>query len=250
METPLDISRYWVEFPDPANEDQVLRCDLTWLTSRWACIFGRGCPGLYASQPDDACCAHGAHLSDADDEARVRRFADQLGDEDWQRRSEGLADGIFETEDGELKTRVVDGVCVFFNRLGFSGGYGCALHLYALKTGRHPMETKPDVCWQMPIRRAYRNVDRADGTSYLEITIGEYDRRTWGAGGHDMDWYCTGSPEAHVGPEPLYLSSETELRALVGDAAYEELANHCEAHLAARLPLHPATTAGPAGQAQ
>ena len=244
METPLDITRRWVEFTDPANAEQVLRCDLTWLTSRWTCIFGRGCPGVYSSRPDDGCCTHGAHFSDADDERRVRNAAAQLGPDDWQLRAEGLGRGVVETDDeGERKTRVVDGACVFLNRPGFPGGVGCALHSSALRTGRHPLETKPDVCWQLPIRRAYRTVDRPDDTSYLEITITEYDRRAWGSGGHDMDWYCTGSPEAHVGGEPVYLSCEPELRELIGDPAYAELAGYCAAHLAAQLPLHPATSA-------
>ena len=242
METPLDITRRWVEFTDPADSDQVLRCDLTWLTSRWTCIFGRGCSGIYAARPDDGCCTLGAHFSDADDEQRVRRFAAQLSPSDWQLRDEGQRGGIVDTDDeGERKTRVVDGACVFLNRPGFAGGIGCALHRMALRTGRHPLETKPDVCWQLPIRRAYRTVERPDGSSYLEITITEYDRRAWGAGGHDMDWYCTGSREAHVGGEPVYLSCAAELRELIGDKAYDELAGQCEAHLAAHLPLHPAT---------
>lgn len=244
METPLDITRRWVEFADPADSDQVLRCDLTWLTSRWTCIFGRGCPGVYASRPDDGCCTHGAHFSDAEDEARVRRYAARLGPRDWQLRAEGRRGGVVETdEDGEPKTRVVDGACVFLNRPGFPGGTGCALHTYALRTGRHPLETKPDVCWQVAIRRTYRTVERPDGTSYLEITVTEYDRRAWGSGGHDMDWYCSGSPDAHVAAEPVYVTCEPELRELIGDGAYEELAGHCEAHLSARLPLHPASAA-------
>lgn len=242
VETPLDVTRHWVEFTDPANSDQILRCDLTWLTSRWTCIFGRGCPGIYAGRPDDGCCTHGAHFSDTDDEERVRRFADRLGPDDWQLLDEGRRGGIVETDDdGEHKTRVVDGACVFLNRPGFAGGAGCALHRMALKTGRHPLETKPDVCWQLPIRRAYRTAERPDGSSYLEITITEYDRRSWGAGGHDMDWYCTGSSQAHVGAEPVYLSCASELRELIGEKAYAELAEHCAAHLAAQLPLHPAT---------
>ena len=54
-----------------------------------------------------------------------------------------------------------------------------------------PHEAKPDVCWQLPIRRSYRTVERPDDTSYLEVTIAEYDRRGWGPGGHDLDWYCS-----------------------------------------------------------
>lgn len=244
MEIPADVPRGWVEFSDPANGDQVLRCDLTWLTSRWSCIFGNGCPGIYASRPDDGCCTHGAHFSDDDDEKRVRAVAARLSADTWQHRDEGLRGGVIETDDdGERKTRVVDGACVFLNRPGFAGGAGCALHAFALANDQHPLETKPDVCWQLPIRRAYREVERPDGATYLEITIGEYDRRSWGAGGHDMDWYCTGAPEAHVGAEPVYVSCEPELRALIGDPAYELLARHCADFLGAQLPLlvHPAT---------
>ncbi|HEV7628801.1 MAG TPA: hypothetical protein VGO89_20105, partial [Streptomyces sp.] len=39
-ETGLDFARAWVEFPDPADDEQLFRCDLTWLTSRWNCVFG------------------------------------------------------------------------------------------------------------------------------------------------------------------------------------------------------------------
>jgi hypothetical protein len=41
----------------------------------------------------------------------------------------------------------------------------------------------------------------------------------------------------------VYVSCEPELRALMGNAAYAELARHCAAHLSAQLPLlvHPAT---------
>jgi len=33
-EVPLDFPRAWVEFVDPADPEQVIRADLTWLTSR------------------------------------------------------------------------------------------------------------------------------------------------------------------------------------------------------------------------
>ena len=96
-----------------------------------------------------------------------------------------------EKEDGARKTKVVDGACIFLNRPGFPAGAGCALHQHAVLTGRPPHEAKPDVCWQLPIRRSYRTVERPDDTSYLEVTIAEYDRRGWGPGGHDLDWYCS-----------------------------------------------------------
>ena len=238
-EVPLDFPRAWVELPDPDEPDQVFRCDLTWLTSRWTCVFGQGCQGIYAERPTDGCCTLGAHFSDKADERRVGRFAAELTPETWQLHRKRWVET---DEDGARKTRVVDGACVFLNRPGFPAGEGCALHALAARTGRHFLETKPDVCWQLPLRRSYRTVERPDGTSYLEVSIGEYDRRGWGPGGHDLDWYCTGNTEAHGGREPVYLSSRAELRELMGAAAYDELARMCEERLAARrLPApHPA----------
>ena len=138
----------------------------------------------------------------------------------------------------------VDGqsACIFHNRTDFALGAGCALHALALQQGRHPLETKPDVCWQLPIRRTFRTIERQDDTSYTEVTIGEYDRRGWGPGGHDLDWYCSGNTEAHVALEPVYVTNAPELTELMGEAGYAELARHCEAHLRSRsaLALHPA----------
>ncbi|MDP8908905.1 MAG: hypothetical protein M3N47_07255 [Chloroflexota bacterium] len=240
-EVSLDFPRMWVEFPDPANDEQVFRCDLTWLTSSWTCIFGHGCQGIYRDQPDAGCCTLGAHFADRDDERRVRAFVRELTPDGWQHRSRSW---IETDENGARKTRVVDGACIFLNRPGFAGGHGCALHSLALRSGRHPLETKPDVCWQLPIRRTYDHVERPDDTKVLVVTIAEYDRRGWGPGGHDLDWYCTGNTDAHVGRDPVYVSSRAELVELMGQAAYDVLASHCAQHLRARLPLapHPAGT--------
>ncbi len=242
-EVDLVFPRVWVEFEDPADESQVFRCDLTWLTSNWMCIFGQGCCGIYADRPDDGCCTLGAHFADRDDEKRVKRFVAELDRETWQYHDAGRRGRWVESdEEGDRKTAVVDGACIFLNRPGFPAGAGCALHALALRTGRHPLETKPDVCWQLPIRRTFREVERPDGTSYTEISISEYDRRGWGPGGHDLDWYCSGNTEAHVAAEPLYLSNAPELVELMGREAYDELARHCQAHLRSRsaLAIHPA----------
>ncbi|MFZ5846975.1 MAG: hypothetical protein ACOYX5_06295 [Actinomycetota bacterium] len=242
-EVDLVFPRAWVEFPDPADESQVFRCDLTWLTSNWMCIFGQGCQGIYAERPLDGCCTLGAHFSDKDDEKRVASFVKQLDASTWQFHDAGRKDGWVETdEDGDRKTAVHEGACIFLNRPGFPGGEGCALHGLALRLERHPLETKPDVCWQLPIRRTFRDVELPDGTSYTEVSIGEYDRRGWGPGGHDLDWYCSGNTEAHVAAEPVYVSNGPELVELMGRPAYDELVRLCEAHLRSRsaLAIHPA----------
>lgn len=243
-EVALDFPRAWVEFPDPADADQRLRCDLTWLCSSWTCIFGAGCQGIYAGRPDDGCCTLGAHFSAPDDEARVAGYVKQLTADDWEFHDVGHKRKRWvETDaDGDRKTAVHEGACIFLNRPGFAAGEGCALHSWALRNDRHPLETKPDVCWQLPVRRLYREVELTDGTTYTEITVTEYDRRGWGPGGHDLDWYCSGNTQAHVATEPVFVSYAAELVELVGQPAYDILVQHCTAHLAtrARLTLHPA----------
>ncbi len=253
-EVDLVFPRAFVEFVNPADATEMMRCDLTWLTSAYTCIFGQGCAGIYADAPDTGCCTLGAHFADTDDETRVRGFVEQLDETQWQfhpGRPVTTEDWVEKDDEGERKTRVieVDGqrACVFHNRTDFApptgpGGAGCALHGLALDQGRNPLETKPDVCWQLPIRRQFREVELQDGTTYTEVSITEYDRRGWGAGGHDLDWYCSGNTEAHVAAEPVYVTHEPELTELMGAAAYAELVRHCDAHLRSRsaLALHPA----------
>ncbi len=236
-EVLIGFPRAFVDFSDPAEEDQVFHCDLTWLTSRWTCIFGRGCQGIYADRPDDGCCTLGAHFAGEEDEARVAAAVSRLTPQVWQLSARAALDGWAEPEstehlaEGEVPgrtTRVVDGACVFLNRPGFPGGAGCALHRLALEEGRPITETKPDVCWQLPIRRQYRSVTRTDETTYTEVSIGEYSRDGWGPGGHDLDWYCTANTDAHVGSEPVYRSARDELVALMGAEAYALLATYCD----------------------
>lgn len=241
----LDFPRTWVEFVDPDDPEQVFRADLTWLTSRWTCIFANGCQGITKGRAADGCCTLGAHFTDADDEKRVRQAAKELTDATWQHRRKKFVETDSE---GARKTRVVDGACVFHNREGFAGGYGCALHHLAAATDRPLTAVKPEVCWQVPVRRAFRTVTRPDETHYTEVTIGEFDRRSWGPGGHDLHWWCTSAPEAHVGSEPVWVSAEPELRELMGSAAYAVLAGLCTDRVAGRgIAPHPAA-AKPVGE--
>lgn len=229
-----EMPRAWIEFADPSAKDQRIKADLTWLTSSWTCIFGRGCQGIYAERPDDGCCTLGAHFSGKADEKRVLKWATRLTPDDWQFHAKAEKKGIIvKGEDGDRKTRVVDGACIFLNRPGFSGGAGCALHGLALREGRSYVETKPDVCWQLPIRQAYEQAELPDGTTYEVVVLTEFDRRAWGEGGRELDWFCSTNTEAHVGSEPVYVSCRDELVAMIGAEAYDVLARYCAAHLEA-----------------
>src|SRR5918994_2179629 len=101
--------------------EEIVDGDVTWrfersfLTSNWTCIWGRGCLGIL------------------DDPA------------------EASTGGVF-GNDERTNTRVVGGACIFLNRPGFAGGAGCALHLAAMDAGEPPIEWKPSVCWQLPVR--------------------------------------------------------------------------------------------------
>jgi hypothetical protein len=249
-EVELDFAREWVEFYDPDNPEHLIAADLTWLLSRWTCVFGTpACQGTVEGRPDDGCCSHGAFLSDDDDRARLDDAVSKLTDDDWQFRDKGLGrKGYLELDEHEgeeqFRTRKYRGACIFLNRPGFPNGQGCALHTKALKLGVQPLTMKPDVCWQLPIRRSQEWVTRPDGTEILKTTVTEYDRRGWGAGGADLHWYCTGDPAAHVGAEQVWVSMAAELTELLGEKAYAELAAMCKRRSGLGLvAVHPATRA-------
>ncbi|NMO03882.1 hypothetical protein HH308_21955 [Gordonia sp. TBRC 11910] len=254
-EVPLDFPREWYEFTDPTNDEHIIRADLTWLLSHWTCVFGTpACQGILGDRPDDGCCSHGAYLSDAEDRERLAAAVAQLTPDDWQFFEKGSgADPVgkrgYLTEDAlddepALKTRKHKGACIFLNRPGFAGGPGCSLHSMALRKGLEPLTVKPDVCWQLPVRREQAWIERPDGTEVLQTTITEYDRRGWGEGGHDLTWYCSGSPDAHVGAKQVWESYGPELTELIGKKAYDVLAKACRRRNGLGLiAVHPATAA-------
>jgi hypothetical protein len=201
--------------------------------------------------------------SDEDDEQRVQLAAQHLTPAMWQfyeearpKKPGGKLRITDLDEDNERKTRTVNNACIFLNRKGheadgFTGSFGCVLHHLAQKEDRHFVETKPDVCWQLPLRRSFETREVGE-REYSVTVIGEYERLGWGDGGDDFDWYCTSNTEAHVGSEPVYISNRAELTALMGQDAYDILAAHCDKRVqgikdaqARSLPLfviqHPAT---------
>lgn len=247
QEVDLDFPREWVQFFDPANHEHLIRADLTWLLSRWGCLFGQGCHGVIAGRADEGCCSHGAFFTDADDEKRVRKAVRRLNRTTWQHYRRGFDNWTeMDTIDGEAPARRTalradNGPCVFHNDPDFPGGYGCALHAQAVRDGVHPLEYKPDVCWQLPIRRDQEWITRPDVTQVLLTTLTEFDRRGWGAGGHDHHWWCTSAPAAHHAGEPLYRSYRPELIELIGAPAYERLAELCaRREQQGQLTPHPA----------
>jgi hypothetical protein len=262
-----NFARDWVEFVNPDNSEEIFKCDITWLTSYWQCIYGNGCCGIDADKPDAGCCSDGAYYTNKMDEERVLRSAKKLTKSEWQfydqardksKKNLNISEiGL----DKDRKTRKINESCIFLNRVGYeapgyTGKFGCALHHLANKEGSHPVDTKPDICWQLPLRRSWE-VREVGEKELTVVVIGEYERSAWGEGGADLDWYCTSNSEAHVGKVPVYQSSKIELIKMMGNAGYLELEKLCDSRMAAiaaskkaqrrrELPLfviHPATRA-------
>jgi hypothetical protein len=223
---PADVHE-WISFEDP-DEQRTWVFDATYLRSNGACIFGAGCQGVLdgpAAELEQGCCSYGAHFVDEADVANLVAHFVRLRPEHMQFHGEAVAAGFLDSgepgDDGApvTVTRLVDDACIFLNRVGFAGGVGCALHIAALEAGERPLDWKPSVCWQVPIRLEHSTDENGHVTSRLR----EWKRRDWGDGGADFHWWCTESPDAYVGTTPVYVSSRDEIIELVGQGIYDLL---------------------------
>jgi hypothetical protein len=233
----------WVSFPDP-DEERTWLFDVTFLESSWTCIYGKGCQGVLtgpAPEREEGCCSYGAHFTDEEDVRRVERAARTLTADQWQFRDRGRTTSdrsgvVRRRKNGDVTTRLVDEACIFLNRADWPGGSGCALHRAALERGVAPRDLKPDVCWQLPLRREDEVADNGHVTSVVR----QWDRRDWGHGGADFHWWCTESPDAFVGAHPVHEELRGDLVAMVGRKVHRRLA----AYLRAR---HPGKDGDPVG---
>jgi hypothetical protein len=228
----------WISFDDP-DELRTWVFDVTFLLSSWQCIYGRGCQGVLtgpAPELAQGCCSYGAHFTDSADVARVKAAARTLTADDWQYAAAGRRGVVHRQADGTRTTRLVDDACIFLNRPGFPGGPGCALHRAALARRQEPLELKPDVCWQLPLRR--EDTVGADGR--VTSTITQWNREHWGEGGEEFHWWCTEAPEAFTGSRRVYQTMRPELTAMVGAGIYSQLTTYLEARQNSGTPLpHP-----------
>jgi hypothetical protein len=201
--------------------DTVWRFDREFLTSRWTCLWGRGCLGIEPLPQEHlglGCCSVGAELADVDEARLVAALAATLDPERFEHHAEAGTGGVF-SDETRRNTAVIDGACIFLNRPGFSGGAGCALHLAALDADDTPIGWKPSVCWQLPLKVDWE--PQSDGTEVASVR--RWSRRDWGAEGETMAWCCTEGSRAYVGDRPVVESLGAELEALVGTAVHVEL---------------------------
>lgn len=220
--TSTDDARF-ERYVDPVD-GTVWRVDVDFIDSNWTCIWNNGCQGILerpAADLNQGCCSVGAQMLDQDEALRIGALGVSLDDTIFQYAAEAMDHGVFH-DDGRTNTRVVDGACIFHNRPGFAGGEGCALHLAAVADGENPLEYKPAICWQAPLK-----VDReADGTK----TLRPWTRDDWDGGLEDMAWCCTSRStadqalaSAFVGEATVAESLHAELAGLVGPEIAVEL---------------------------
>jgi hypothetical protein len=210
----------YISFRDP-DENRTWMFDATFLRSSWLCIFGRGCQGILTEPTPElsqGCCSMGAWFTDEEDLAKVERHAALLDDSNWQFRKKA-GSKIWRQRGEDLTSRLVDDACIFLNRPDFARGAGCALHLGALDAGERPLDWKPNVCWQLPLRLE----EETDGHGHVTSVLREWKRRDWGDGGMEFAWWCTDSPLAFVGGDPVYVSLKDEIIEMVGAKIYQLL---------------------------
>jgi hypothetical protein len=223
------------EYIEIAEGETTWRFERSFLESNWVCLYGDGCHGILAepaSELAQGCCSLGADLGDGPagqhEAMAVAAYASVLDRDRWQFHDAAVADadehgviGVFR-DDERSHTRVVDGACIFLNRPGFAGGAGCALHVAAVEARESPTDWKPSVCWQLPLRVDWEEID-ADTES---ATVRRWTRDDWGQQGRTMSWCCTepaDGGEAYSGREPVIDSMAESITALAGTEVYVEL---------------------------
>jgi hypothetical protein len=233
----LTPAEEWVVFRDPVDPRWKWHFDVAFLASSYTCTFGTGCRGCAGAADVGACCGEGVHLVTAvdDDEgrrelARVQQVVPQLTADEWQNHGTPVEGCFVEDGEGEIKTRPIDGYCVFHNREGFAAGAGCAFHGAALRRGEDPLDWKPETCWLVPLQI---EVDDEAKTKTIRA-YHNYD--DWGGGEDEpLDWWCVDDPVNYPqGGPPVFRSLQAELRRLTGDALYDALAVYLDEYLLAR----------------
>jgi hypothetical protein len=228
----------WVHLDD--SDGHTWAFDVTFLTSNYGCIYGRGCPGVFtepAPELEHGCCTYGAHFTGRDDRERVQARIDELTSAEWQLADVADEQGgpIQQGNDGEWVTRTVDDACIMLNRPDHPGGAGCALHQAALARGERPLDWKPDVCWQLPLHLD----DATDDNGHQTFFLREWKRRDWGEGGFEFAWWCTDDPLAFAADRPVWKSMRDEILELVGEEPYEQFVDYVAAKDPETLLPHP-----------
>lgn len=221
----------WISFDDPKRK-RTWMFDVTFLESNWTCIFGQGCQGVYTTPTPEmvqGCCSYGAHFTDEKDRKRTEKAALRLTEDQWQFKAKGKNGTTRVKKNGEMVTKLVDDACIFLNRPDFHRGPGCALHVMAMDNQESYIPLKPEVCWQLPLRRD----DDVQDNGHVITRIKQWDRSDWGGGGDDFHWWCTEELASFAGKSRVVDSMAEELIAMVGQQVYDQLLTYMDSRVKA-----------------
>lgn len=227
------------DFVEIAEGETLWRFERGFMESNWTCLWGRGCKGILdhpAEELQQGCCSVGAEMADAEEAMTISALAATLSPDVWQHHDYRDANDVF-SSDERSNTKVVDGACIFLNRPGFEGGAGCALHLAAEAAEESPTDWKPSVCWQLPIRVDWNDVELDDSGALEHATVRRWSRADWGEEGKTMAWCCTEGTDAYVGAQRVVDSLATELTGIAGAAVYVKLRARLEEPVTSRQRL-------------
>lgn len=222
----------WIEFvTEPVEDDSKPRrfvVNLSFMLSRWMCVFGQGCPStlIRGASNDGGCCQIGVHVGEGEDFERVESAVQLLCAEDADNYADIIRPrGWFrltgsDEPDEAYHTRIKHDMCIFNNRVdGPTGKPGCALHHLATRLDQHHSETKPDICWQIPF-----SVQNEDDGEMVTTTVSASAGSVWGSRSrHDLKnpgYWCIETPDAYLGDKYVFRYGEAELRLLMTDLGY------------------------------
>jgi len=224
----------WLTFPAPDDRTHQFRVNVSFLLSNYRCIYGCGCPSTHgdAARAHLGCCGHGVEFVSDEDFEHVAAMVEELTAEDADNIAEIRSDWYYAKQRVPFKTRKFAGACIFSNPPdGPTGKTGCAFHHLAERTGRNPADTKPDICWRVPLN--FSSEEPAEPNGRDTTIVSAFSADAWG----DVDWWCVDRPAAYSSAQPVYRTFEHELRKGMGDEGYERMVELLQEIPAPRHPM-------------
>ena len=211
--------------------------DVTFLTVRLDVHLRPRLPGR-AHRPGArarrrAAARYGAHFIDEDDVAAVEQAASRSTDDAVAVPQEGRRKGGGPTRQGRRRHAprawsTAPASSSTARASPAAPAAPCTRPRWA--AGERPLDWKPEVCWQLPLRLD----EHTDDHGHVTSTLREWKRRDWGEGGDEFHWWCTDTPDAFVGDDPVYETLRDEIVEMVGEPVYELLGPPAASAAAAR----------------
>ena len=219
LDDPEDLHE-WVSFDD---DGATYVFDVTFLTSNWTCIFGDGCLGVLtepAPELGQGCCTYGAHFTDKEDRKQAERYAERLTDDQWQFKAE--AERARRPDPQERRRRLGEPrwsttPASSSTAPGSTAGPGCALHAAALDAGERPLDWKPEVCWQLPLRLDHH----VDDNGHSPTRCASGSAATGARAARSSTGGAPRPTRRSSAAKPVYETLRDEIIELVGDEPYD-----------------------------